>query len=386
MKKPVKRWVVLFSGIFMQTILGGIYAWSTLTPWLKESYGVTNAQSGFIFGTTIGVFTLVMLYTGHLLNIKGPKVTAGIGSFLYMAGYFLSSFSNGSFPILLLTIGIISGSGIAFGYVCPLSVSMKWFPKRKGLVTGLAVGGFGAGAIIFSSLIEYFKLSGLSIEVFMRGYAYATGVLLFILAMLLDTPSEKSIVHREPIGRLWFNRAMRINLLGMFSGTFAGLLVIGNLAPYVISRGIPEYWAVVSVTIFSIGNAFGRIVWGHIFDRLGQLSIPISLWLFAFVALAMVFPLPLYVLLGALFLLGIAFGANFVLYAGNISHQFGILNFSRLYPICFLAYGIAGIIAPGVGGYIVDTTGSYDLAMYLCIALVSVSGLFMFLRFRKASE
>lgn len=381
-----KRWVVLLAGIIMQTILGGIYAWSTLTPWLNESYGTTNAQSGFIFGSTIAIFTLVMLFTGPLLESRGPKLTAGIGALLYMSGYFLASYSNGSFPILLLTIGVLSGAGIAFGYVCPLSVSMKWFPEQKGLVTGLAVGGFGAGAIIFSSLIEYYKLSGISIEVFFRGYAFLAGILLLVTALLLDVPSRKIVTHREPIGRLWFSKSMRINLLGMFSGTFAGLLVIGNLAPFVISKGVSEYWAVVMVMVFSVGNSIGRVLWGHVFDRLGRVCIPLSLWLFAIVGIVILLPLPLFLLLVAILLLGIAFGANFVLYAGSISQVFGVVNFSRLYPICFLAYGIAGIIAPGVGGWIVDMTGSYDYAIFFCIVLVSLSGLYMFSKFRMFPE
>lgn len=384
MKKLGKRWVVLIAGLIMQTILGGIYAWSTLTPWLHERYGITNAQSGFVFGSTIAIFTLVMLVSGRLLSARGPKITAGIGALLYASGYYLASHSNGSFPLLLFGVGFLSGSGIAFGYVCPLSVSMKWFPEHKGLVTGLAVGGFGAGAIILSSLIEHFKLTGLSIETFFRGYALFAGFILLIAAMMLDVPAKDSDVRREPIGRLWLSKPMRLNLLGMFAGTFAGLLVIGNLTPYVISKGISENRAVMAVMLFSVGNSFGRVVWGHVFDRLGQVSIPLSLGLFSVVGAVMVFPLPLPVLFVALLLLGIAFGANFVLYAGAISQVFGLSNFSRLYPICFLAYGIAGLIAPGVGGWIVDTTGSYEIALYLCIVLVSLACVLILSSLRKS--
>ncbi len=115
------RWLVLIAGVLIQSILGGVYAWSSLTPWFNQ-YGISKAQSGFIFGVTIAVFTVAMIGAGQLVNKKGPRVTALIGALLYGCGYLLAAYSGGEYLILLLAIGGFAGAGIGFGYVCPLSV------------------------------------------------------------------------------------------------------------------------------------------------------------------------------------------------------------------------------------------------------------------------
>ncbi len=138
----------------MQMILGGIYAWSTLTGYLHDEFGITNGESAFIFGSTIFLFTMVMVYSGRVLSQRGPRFTAVIGLLLFAGGYRAASFSQGLFPLLFVSISLLSGAGIGFGYVVPLSVALAWFPANPGLVTGLAVGGFGGGAILLSAIIE----------------------------------------------------------------------------------------------------------------------------------------------------------------------------------------------------------------------------------------
>ena len=82
----MKKWVVLTGGIILQAILGGVYAWSAFVPSLTAQYGLTNRQSGLIFGVTIAVFTLAMIPAGRLLQAFGPRVTAGVGALLFAAG------------------------------------------------------------------------------------------------------------------------------------------------------------------------------------------------------------------------------------------------------------------------------------------------------------
>ncbi|MBD3394104.1 MAG: MFS transporter, partial [Chitinivibrionales bacterium] len=130
------RWLVLVAGCLIQTVLGGIYAWSTFVPYLIKDYGLSTGQCGFIFGVTILTFASTMIFTGRVLIKKGPRFTALIAAGLFTSGYLFASMSGGSFALLLLSLGGIVGIGIGFGYVCPLSVGMKWFPDKKGLVTG----------------------------------------------------------------------------------------------------------------------------------------------------------------------------------------------------------------------------------------------------------
>ncbi len=371
-----KRWIVLIAGLLIQTILGGIYAWSTLTPWLAQSYSISNAESGFIFGLSIAVFTLVMVYSGKLLAKQGPRIPSLIGSLLYLAGYLLASFSHGSFMLLLLAVGVISGAGIGFAYVVPLSVGMQWFPRQKGLITGLSVGGFGGGAIILSSVIEASKLSGIALNRFFMLYSVISGSLLLVSSLLLSVPEGREHETRkvEQGREKTEGKAMLLSILGMFSGTFAGLLLVGNLAPYALSRGLVEELSVLSVVLFSIGNLSGRIAWGHIFDKRGYRVIPLSLLLSALFYAILRVASNSYLFLAGVLVLGFLFGSQFVLYAGYLSRTYGVASFSRRYPLVFLSYGFAGIIAPGIGGWIRDISGSYNGAVLLCFLLLLVSG------------
>jgi len=82
------------------------------------------------------------------LNRKGPRVVALVGGLLYGGGVYLASFSDHKLWWLYLSYGVIGGIGLGFSYIVPVAVLVKWFPERRGLITGIAVGGFGAGALI----------------------------------------------------------------------------------------------------------------------------------------------------------------------------------------------------------------------------------------------
>lgn len=379
-----KKWSVLFAALCMQTILGGVYAWSTLSAWIREEMGISNAQAGLVFGLTIMVFTAVMVYTGRLLPRLGPKKTASIGALAYGLGFLVASYSQSSFLVLLLGISVLSGIGIGFAYVVPLSVCLKWFPNQKGLVTGLSVGGFGGGAIILSAIIEQAYLSALSVSLFLTWYGIITAILLLSCAQLLSVPNESASAQEKPPRSLYRNPVMMLCSVGMFAGTFAGLLVVGNLSSLVQEWGLSEVEAVLAVMLFSVGNASARIVWGFIFDRIGAVSIPLSLLLFSLATLALLASganIPLILVLVTL--LGFSFGANFVLYAAVIAHAYPLHYFSSLYPLCFLFYGIAGLLGPAIGGWLRDITGSYATSLVLCLFLVTISAFLMFAKRRR---
>lgn len=374
-----RRWLILIAGCLIQTVLGGIYAWSTFVPYLIKSHNLNAGQCGLIFGVAILSFTIWMVVAGRLLAAKGPRLTAGMSALLFMSGYLLASLSGNSFPLLILSLGVIAGAGIGFGYVCPLSVGMKWFPNKKGLVTGVVVAGFGGGAILLASVAEYLLAGGMDVLVFFRWFGIVAGVILFLAASILaDPPATPSGTQTAHASGGSFTAPFWLITLGMFTGTFAGLLIIGNLTPMVMKAGLTEKLAAVSVSIFALGNALGRITWGHLFDRIDYKTIPLSLCGFALTAILLLVPMPGWLILTSVGLLGFGFGANFVIYASAISRHFGAASFPRLYPWCFLAYGVAGLIGPGLGGYLADATKSYHIPLYICIALVAIAGIVIF--------
>lgn len=370
------RWIVLIAGIVIQTILGGIYAWSIFEPPLVDGYGLTKGQCGSVFGLAVAVFTVSMIAGGRVLSARGPRLTALIGAVLYLAGYAVAAASGGNYMLLVLGVSILSGAGIGFGYVCPLTVGMQWFPKYKGLITGVSVAGFGGGAIILSSLAAHFLKGGMDVLTFFGWISGVAGGLLIVGALALAVPegTGRSATVRSVRGDL-FTWAFALSLFGIFTGTFAGLLVIGNLTPIVLNAGLSVPLAATAVSVFAVGNAAGRIIWGFLFERIRYRSIPASLACFAVVLLLLSVSSAPWLILLCAGLLGFGFGANFVIYASALSSHFHVDSFPRLYPICFLGYGLAGVIGPGIGGYLADVTGNYDVALGVSTAMVAVAGL-----------
>src|ERR1700675_3947246 len=141
------RWVIAIAGVFFQIALGAVYAWSVFRVPLAKQFGWSISEVTLTFTICIFVLGISAFIGGLWLNRKGPRVVALTGGALYGLGVFLAGFSH-NLSWLYLSYGVIGGVGLGFAYIVPVAVLVKWFPDRRGLITGVAVGGFGAGALI----------------------------------------------------------------------------------------------------------------------------------------------------------------------------------------------------------------------------------------------
>ena len=132
----------------MQMALGAVYAWSVFRTPLVKQFHWTISQVTLTFTICIFVLGFAAFLGGLWLNKKGPRPVALTGGFLYGLGVFLASYSANNLHWLYLSYGVIGGIGLGFGYIVPIAVLVKWFPDKRGLITGVAVGGFGAGALV----------------------------------------------------------------------------------------------------------------------------------------------------------------------------------------------------------------------------------------------
>ena len=364
------------AGVVTMLALGSIYAWSIYVPRLTSGYGYSTGETQLVFGVFIAVFTIAMVFGRSLLARYGCKKVAFGSALLYSAGYVFLYLSGMHFIVLLLGISIMTGIATGVGYLISISVPVEWFPNRKGLVMGLISAGFGGGAILESLFAQKLFNGGVELPLVFLIIGLTKGGFLLMASFFIDRPKKKATVSSlVPLTRL-MKECRFLNLfIGIFTGTFAGLLVIGNLKPIGEQFPINETTLVLGITVFSVANFSGRLFWGWINDYVsGKVLIPLSIILmggFTFLTGFLTLTPFLYILFA--FAVGFSFGANFVIYAKETAQVYGLANLSKVYPFVFLGYGISGIAGPFTGGFLRDMFGSYQtpalVAFILCVVV-----------------
>ena len=388
--KVMKRGMVVIGAILIQLALGAIYAWSVFTPSLKaEGWSATNTQ--WVFAIGLASFAIFMVFAGKKLSTWGPQRLAWIGGVVLGLGYLLAGLSGGSnFWALLILIGLIGGAGIGFAYVVPIAVGMRWFPDKKGLITGLAVAGFGFGAMLWVKLAgEWGNLIaslGLPTTFIIYGIAFALMVIIGGIWMKFPpagwkpegyeakeaaasaADESKEFTSNEMLGKIQFY----LIFLTFVVSAGAGLMSIGLMKLYPMEAlqkaglDVAQASAIAGTAMavfFSLANGLGRIIWGMLSDKLGRKNSIIIMTatqgimviLFTYMAGNEVL---LY--LGAT-LIGFNFGGNFALFPTITADTFGAKNVGQNYPFVFLAYGVGGILGPILGGKMGDL-GNFPLA------------------------
>ncbi|MHB9030759.1 MAG: L-lactate MFS transporter, partial [Candidatus Latescibacterota bacterium] len=382
--------MVVVGAILVQLALGAIYAWSVFTAPLKaEPYNFTAAQTQAIFSAGLFTFALVMIFAGIQMKKTGPRPLTIASALVLGSGYILGSFLGSSFIMQFICIGILGGAGIGLGYVVPIAVGMKWFPDKKGLVSGLAVAGFGFGATIWVKvagswfhLIERFGVQNVFLY---YGIAFMALVLLGSLWMV-NPPEGYSPRGYAPAGagaakgassatmdctwQIMLARVQFWTLWLVFAfGAMAGLMVIGNIVLYgrdaLQASGLTAEAAAAAagtaMAWYAIFNGLGRIVWGKVSDSIGPRQSIIIMSIIQGGLLLSLYSMGNSPLLLAVYAsaIGFNFGGNFALMPTGCAVLFGTKNIGSNYPFLFTAYGIAGIVGPMLGGFVRDTTGSY---------------------------
>ncbi len=408
--KTFNRWLVVIGAVLIQLALGAIYAWSVFTKALTEApYGFSVPETQAVFSAGLFTFAVVMILSGIKMKKYGPRKMAMAGGLVLGAGYILAAFFGSSFIAQFVLIGIVGGAGIGLAYVVPISVGMKWFPDRKGLISGLAVAGFGFGATIWVKVAgEWFNLiENLGVQTVFLYYGIAFAAMVIVGSIwMVDPPKgykvkgmkeEKSgdgksadnenIIWQQMLKKIGFWTTWAIFI---FSG-MAGLMVIGNIKLFgidALQAGGMEVAAAgvaagTAMAWYAILNGIGRIAWGRISDTIGpKLAIFLMCLLQGLLMLTLFnganTPVMLAIYASAI---GFNFGGNFALFPVMTSRLFGTKNVGSNYPFIFTAYGIAGIAGPMLGGFVRDTTGSFLMAfMPAGIACLLGAGLALTIR------
>ncbi|MGF1586919.1 MAG: MFS transporter [Bacteroidales bacterium] len=362
--------------------IGSVYAWSIIAYELIEKYGFSAFQSQIIFGMIIAVFPATMIFVGQSGKKIKHKYFGYISGLLFFIGYFLASYSQGNFILILLGIGLLAGIATGFGYWVALTSPVQWFPEKKGLITGIAAAGFGLGAVFMSEVSEIILNHGYNVLQLLKIIGISYGLIIFAFSNLIFQIQNTSDNREEPVKASHFisTGIFRKLFLGIFLGTFAGLLIIGSLRIIGGQYNISNHNLVLGVALFAIANFSGRLIWGFFSDHFGaSLSIFLALLFQSMSIISLnIFTISDISYLLIAFLIGFGFGGNFVLFAKETAQVYGVKNLGIIYPYVFIGYAIAGIAGPISGGFFYDFSGSFFYAIILA-SFMSLAGSLLFL-------
>src|SRR5712672_398682 len=382
------RWVIAIAGVFFQIALGAVYAWSVFRVPLTKQFGWSISEVTLTFTISIFVLGCSAFFGGLWLNRKGPRIVALTGGALYGLGVFLASFSHNLWW-LYFSYGLIGGIGLGLGYIVPVAVLVKWFPDRRGLITGIAVGGFGAGALITAPVATRLiqTVGVLSTFAYLGiGYLVVTVVTGLFMRNPPDgwkpegwTPTASQTSHRadrdftlSEAVKTWQWWALWLLL---FLNTCAGISVISQESPLFqeLAR-VSAVTAASMVGIVSIGNALGRVFWAWASDSITRRAT----FAVMFLGQAVLFWfLPSLnspaVLTCVSFVILMCYGGGFGTMPAFAADYFGSNNVGPIYGLMLTAWGFASAFGPLLIAYMRQASGTYRGALHVIAAVMAVS-------------
>jgi OFA family oxalate/formate antiporter-like MFS transporter len=374
----------------MNLALGSLYAWSVFVAPLEKEFGWKRAQTSNVFTIAVVVFALTFIVAGRLQDKFGPFWVSLTGGVLVSLGFFLCAFTH-SLNYLYVCFGVIGGLGNGFGYSTPIPVMAKWFPDKRGLAVGLAVGGYGGGSAIFGPLANLKLIPAYGVH---TTFMILGGIFLVMTvfgAFLLHNPpvgykpagwvpapaskaaattyefSPGEVLHTPAFYFMWVAYAL---------GCSAGLMVISQLVPFAKSVGIPSASLItMSLVVAAIGNASGRILSGWMSDAIGRLNVLRLMIAISMIAMPLLYKVggDVTLLYIVVFIVYWCYGTQLSVNGSTCSDFWGTKNAGLNYGMLFTAWGVAGIIGPRIGGVLFDKYKNYQMAFYWAAGLAAVA-------------
>lgn len=392
------RWPVAVSGVAMQIMLGTVYAWSVFKkPLMARHVQWQEWEVGLTFTLMIFFLGFAAALGGRLVDRAGARVVATVAGLMFGVGTLLAGVADqiDSKWLLWLGYGVLGGIGNGLAYITPVAVLVRWFPDKKGTITGLAVMGFGLGAALMTV-----AAGALLPSVGTCGTFYLVGAVLVIgvpfaarrlanppgwssAAAAGSTTTDPSIDAPTAVGMYQFYVLWGL----LFLNVCAGIALVSNLSPMAQQQlGISETLAGGIVLASSFFNGFGRLFWAWLSERIGRkrvflvliaTQIPLFLllprvtdyWLFAVMAC--------YILL--------CYGGGFGTMPSFTADTFGPRHIGNIYGKILFAWGLAGVVGPLLMEWVKKATGQFTNAMYVAAGLLA-AGFLLGLTYHKPAR
>jgi MFS transporter, OFA family, oxalate/formate antiporter len=394
------RWLIAAAAVVMQICLGAAYGWSVFVAPLMSITGWTLTQVSLDFTLAIGFLGVGTIIGGLWQDRAGPRPVATVAGILYGVSYLLASWfaAHRSLGGLYFSYGFLGGLGMGMGYITPVATITKWFPDRRGLMTGVAVAGYGAGALVMSPFAaRSIAARGVPATFGILGIVYL--ILVVLAAQFYKNPppgwrpegwqprgtvATSASTYDFTVGEAMVTPQFWMLWLMLFLNVSAGIMIISQASP--MAQQLVHMTPIAAagmVGLISIFNGAGRVFWAWVSDGIGRARVYFLLYAIQAVVL---FTLPhltsITLFSAALAIVGLCYGGGFGTMPSFTADFFGSKFMGGIYGWILLAWGAAAIPSPILIARLRQTTGRYDQAIYI-VAVVMVCALVLPLIVRR---
>jgi MFS family permease len=411
------RFLVPPAALAVHLSIGQAYAFSTFKLPLTKLLGITHsapgdwkqAQVGWTFSIAIAILGLSAAVFGHWVERVGPRKSMFVAALCFGSGFIVSGIGIHFHALWLLYLGygVLGGCGLGIGYISPVSTLIKWFPDRPGMATGIAIMGFGGGALIAAplslQLMDHFKTAASTgvLETFVTmGVIYFMYMMIGVLAVRVPaadwkpagwTPSIKPqrLVTRANVSVdvAWRTPQFWLLWVVLCMNVTAGIGVLSQASPMIqeiFAGRVTAAAAAGFVGLLSLFNMGGRFIWASTSDYLGRRNTYMVFFVLGIVLYSLV---PSLGHLGSIGLFVAAFAVILSMYGGGFAtipaylrDIFGTMNVGAIHGRLLTAWAVAGVLGPSLVDYIrqfqidhgVAKAQAYSITMYIMCGLLLV--------------
>ncbi len=399
------RWGIVVAAVLLQLALGAVYAWSVFNKPLQAEFGWSKAQAVLPFEVAIGTIFIGTFIGGRIQDRRGPRPVALVGGVLYSLGIILASrvTSKDQLWLLVLTYGVVGGVGLGAAYITPIAMLAKWFPDKRGLITGIAVGGFGFGAVLTAPLAKRL-LAGTDVKpsVFLPlGLAYLVMVLLggsffrnppagYTVPGFTPASTGKSVASARTYTlaealhtKQWY---LLTAILTLNTGCGIALISQASDAAQDVA-GASAATAAGLVGALGLFNGGGRIVWAALSDKVGRMQAflgMLALQGISFLVLPHAAAFGVFAFLAAVVYL--CYGGGFGTMPATAADFYGTPNAGAIYGAMIVAWSIGGVFGPLITARLYESSGQHYTLPFTVIGIVALVSLLLPLITRMPAE
>lgn len=392
MQTNKNRWLIALSAIAIQLSIGAAYAYSVYTKPISETMGWSPTEITYAFTIMMALGGISAAFFGSFVEKNGPRKSAMVAAVLFGLGQAGAGFATqiDSLALFLLTYGFMSGMGLGVGYIAPISTLVKWFPDRRGLATGMAVMGFGAGALITAPVAaSLIGMVGVTTTFYILGVSYF--ILISLGASYIAPPPEGYMpkgmeadlasgkkVLKKDLAQLTARQAVRTRRFWMLWAMMlvnvsAGIMIISVASPMAQEMvGLTAAGAATLVGIMGIFNGGGRLGWAAVSDYIGRPTVFMMFFIIQIAAFIMLPGITNVIIFQVFILLIVScYGGGFSNLPAFIGDMFGTKQLGAIHGYLLTTWSLGGIIGPAIVSQVYAATNSYVPVFYIFIGLTS---------------